>query len=86
MCGYELELGLIQKKPQKAILFAVHSFEELIDAFSQVGMTHGKPLAIIANTVKGKGISFMEGRAEWHNRVPNDEEMAIALTDLGLEP
>ena len=63
-----------------------HSFEELLDAFSLLGRTRGKPLSIIANTVKGKGISFMEGRAEWHNKMPDDEQMATALEELGLKP
>ena len=62
-----------------------HSFEELLDAFSSLGMTGGKPLAIIANTVKGKGISFMEGRPEWHNRMPDEEQMEVALGELGLK-
>ena len=62
-----------------------HSFDELITAFGHVGETQGKPLAIIANTVKGKGISFMEGRSEWHNRMPSEEQMAVARAELGLE-
>ena len=49
-----------------------------------MGKTGGKPLSIIANTVKGKGISFMEGRPEWHNRMPDDEQIGLALVELGL--
>ena len=83
-----LELGNLEHKWQsfgwEAVTVDGHSFKELMDAFSHVGMTHGKPLAIIANTVKGKGISYLEGRPEWHNRMPNDKEMAIALAELGL--
>ena len=62
-----------------------HSFEELLNAFSLMGKTNGKPLSIIANTVKGKGISFMEGRPEWHNRMPDDGQMKTALVELGLK-
>jgi transketolase len=61
-----------------------HSFEEIQDALDRVGATDGKPLAIVANTVKGKGISFMEGRSEWHNRMPSDELIATARNELGL--
>ena len=62
-----------------------HSFDELIPAFDLVGKTGGKPLVIIANTVKGKGISYMEGRSEWHNRMPSDKQIAQARTELGIE-
>jgi len=62
-----------------------HSFDELLSAFSLVGRTDGKPLAIIANTVKGKGISFMEGRSEWHNRMPSNSQILEARAELGME-
>ena len=62
-----------------------HSFDELMPAFDLVGKTDGKPLVIIANTVKGKGVSFMEGRSEWHNRMPSEEQITIARTELGME-
>ena len=61
-----------------------HSFDELSGALAEVGRTQGRPLVIIANTVKGKGISFMEGRPEWHNRMPNTEQLKQARTELGL--
>ncbi len=44
--------------------------------------THGKPCAIIANTVKGKGVSFMEDDNNWHYRIPNDEELVLAKQEL----
>jgi len=59
-----------------------HSYTALQSAFGQLGNTDGKPLAIIAQTVKGKGISFMENRSEWHNRMPDDEQEARARQDL----
>ncbi|HUU61363.1 MAG TPA: transketolase, partial [Acidimicrobiia bacterium] len=43
----------------------------------------GGPAAIIAHTVKGKGVSFMENNYLWHARVPNQEELAVALAELG---
>ncbi|MBD3703918.1 hypothetical protein IE990_00200 [Klebsiella pneumoniae] len=42
----------------------------------------GKPNVIIANTTKGAGISFIQGRPEWHHRVPKGEEIALALEEL----
>ena len=44
----------------------------------------GKPHVVVANTIKGKGISFMEGKPLWHMRMPNPEELEIALHDLGM--
>ncbi len=59
-----------------------HSYGEILPALGRLGRTGGKPLAIIANTVKGKGISFMENRSEWHNRMPNEAEQRQAWLDL----
>ena len=42
----------------------------------------GRPRVVIAHTIKGKGVSFMEDRAEWHHRVPTDEELSRALEEL----
>ncbi len=47
---------------------------------------HGKPKGIIAETVKGKGVSFMEGQVGWHGKAPNEEEMKAALRELGDDP
>ncbi|MCX4835537.1 transketolase [Streptomyces sp. NBC_01016] len=44
--------------------------------------TTGRPVAVIANTVKGKGVSFMEDRVEWHHKVPTDKQVALALREL----
>ncbi|MBF0187590.1 MAG: transketolase [Magnetococcales bacterium] len=63
-----------------------HSYPELLEAFSHIGRTHGKPLVIIANTVKGKGISFMELAHLWHNRMPNKAQMAQARAELERNP
>lgn len=59
-----------------------HSFEDLEAAFDEARRTKGKPTAIIAKTIKGKGVSFMENKAEWHGVAPNDEQFAIAMKDL----
>ncbi len=84
-----LELGDMEAKWQsfgwETVTVDGHSFDELMTAFGKMGKTNGKPLAIIANTVKGKGISFMEGQSEWHNRMPNEELMAQGRRDLGLD-
>lgn len=61
-----------------------HDVRALGEAFALAGRTGGKPLAIIADTVKGKGISFMEGRNEWHNRMPSEARIATARAELGL--
>ena len=59
-----------------------HDFKEIADAFAKARETKGMPTAIIAKTVKGKGVSFMENQAGWHGKAPNDEEFAIAIEDL----
>lgn len=61
-----------------------HSFEELKSAFENAKKLKGKPTLIIAYTVKGKGVSFMEGRLEWHGKAPTREEADKALEELGL--
>jgi transketolase len=58
-----------------------HDFAELTAALSQPAET-GKPTCVIANTVKGKGISFMEDIAKWHHGVPNESELRAALAEL----
>jgi len=59
-----------------------HSFEALKKAFDEFSNTKGKPTVIIANTVKGKGVSFMEGKNTWHGKAPNKEQLAQALAEL----
>lgn len=59
-----------------------HDFNQIADAFAKARQTKGMPTAIIAKTVKGKGVSFMENQAGWHGKAPNDEEFAIAIEDL----
>ena len=64
------------------ILVDGHNISNLIDAFETAKMTKGKPSIIIAKTIKGKGVSYMEGKTEWHGKAPNDEEYSIAIKEL----
>ena len=57
-------------------------FDEIAAAFKEARETKGMPTAIIAHTVKGKGVSYMENQAGWHGKAPNDEEYQIAMEDL----
>ena len=59
-----------------------HNFDELRAAFKEARETKGQPTAIIAKSVKGKGVSFMENNAGWHGKAPNDEEYEQAMKDL----
>ena len=59
-----------------------HDFDELRAAFQEARETKGMPTAIIAHSLKGKGVSFMEGNVDWHGKAPNDEEFAVAMADL----
>jgi len=61
-----------------------HDFDALIDVFNQLPFERGKPNLIIAQTIKGKGISFIENQVSWHHRVPNQIEFASALQELSL--
>ena len=59
-----------------------HSFEELDKAFANARQTKGMPTAILMQTVKGKGVSFMENQVGWHGKATNDEEYKIAMAEL----
>jgi transketolase len=59
-----------------------HDFDVLIPAMEEAKRTKGRPTCIIAHTIKGKGVSFMEGDYNWHAKVPNDDELAKALAEL----
>ncbi len=59
-----------------------HDFDQIRAAFEEAKTVKGRPTAIIAKTVKGKGVSFMENQASWHGTAPNDEQYAIAMADL----
>lgn len=59
-----------------------HNFDEIAAAFKEARETKHMPTVIIANTIKGKGISFMEDAAEWHGKAPKEEEFKVAMEDL----
>lgn len=59
-----------------------NDFDQLKAAFKEARETKGAPTAIIAHTLKGKGVSYMEGSVDWHGKAPNDEEYAVAVADL----
>ena len=60
-----------------------HDMEQILNALKEARQCKGCPTAIIAETVKGKGVSFMEGQAGWHGKAPNDEQTEQALAELG---
>ena len=62
-----------------------HDFEEIEAAFAEARATKGKPFAIVMKTTKGKGVSYMEDKAGWHGKAPNDEEYKIAMDELNAQ-
>lgn len=62
-----------------------HDYDAIEKAFAQAKATKGKPTMILAHTVKGKGVSFMENNAAWHGSAPNAQQCAEALAELGGE-
>ena len=59
-----------------------NGFDQIDAAFKEAKATKGMPTAIIAHTVKGKGVSFMENQVGWHGTAPNDEQYAVAMEEL----
>ncbi len=59
-----------------------HDFDQIRAVFHEARETKGMPTAIIAHSLKGKGVSYMEGSVDWHGKAPNDEEYAVAMADL----
>ena len=59
-----------------------NDFDQIRAAFKEARETKGMPTAIIAKTVKGKGVSFMENVCDWHGKAPNDEQYEVAMADL----
>jgi transketolase len=62
-----------------------HSTAALLDRFSRLPLEPGKPSCLIARTIKGKGVSFAENQPAWHHGVPNEEQLAAAAAELGVE-
>lgn len=61
-----------------------HNYEDIISAFTIARHTKGKPTLILANTIKGKGVSFMENVAAWHHGIINDEQYELAMKELSI--
>lgn len=59
-----------------------HNFEQIVNAIDEAKKTKGKPTMIIAETIKGKGVSFMENQAGWHGSAPNKEQRDTAIAEL----
>ena len=59
-----------------------HDIQAVLAAFEEAAQTKGKPTVIVAKTVKGKGVSFMENQCGWHGKAPNKEELAAALAEI----
>ena len=62
-----------------------HDIDEILKAFEVAKNVKGKPTCIIAKTIKGKGISYMENQAGWHGKAPNEEQYNLAMKELGIE-
>ena len=61
-----------------------NNMQQLCELFESLPLTADRPIVVIAHTIKGKGISFMEDQLLWHYKSPSDEQLAIALTELGV--
>lgn len=59
-----------------------HNMQEILDAFDVAKHVKGKPVCIIAKTIKGKGVSFMENQVGWHGKAPNEEQYRMAMDEL----
>ena len=59
-----------------------HDFDAIEAAFAEAKTVKGRPTAIIAKTVKGKGVSFMENQVDWHGKAPKTEEYEVAMAEL----
>ncbi len=62
-----------------------HNMEEVVSALEEAKTVKGKPTIIIAHTVKGKGVSFMENVAVWHGKAPSDEQAQQALEEISQQ-
>lgn len=63
-----------------------HDMAQILSTMEQTQRKRGRPIVIIAHTVKGKGVSFMEDDFKWHSRVPTEDELRTALLELGEDP
>ena len=68
------------------ISISAHDYDQIEAAFAAAKKTKGKPTVIIAKSIKGKGVSYMENAAEWHGAAPKEDLYRVGLADLGLTP
>lgn len=68
----------------KLIEFNGNDIKQIKHVFKEIKNLKGKPIVLIAKTIPGKNISFMEGKSEWHGKVPNDQETRQAISELGI--
>ena len=61
-----------------------NDMQQVVAAFSRIPSASGKPVAVVAHTVKGKGVSFMEDDNNWHYRIPTADEVGVACAELGV--
>jgi transketolase len=59
-----------------------NELKQVMTALDEIDNVKGKPVVILAHTIKGKGVSFMEGKAAWHGKAPNKEQLDAALAEL----
>jgi transketolase len=64
------------------IIIDAHNYDEIKDAIKKAKETKGKPTVVISNSIKGKGVSFMENQAQWHGAAPNRELYEQAISEL----
>ena len=85
-CSHVMEVAPVQDRWQafgwKTLVVDGHDVAAVIEALAAAKAHDGGPVMIIANTVKGKGVSFMEGQAGWHGKAPNAEQAEQALGEL----
>ncbi|HEX9920834.1 MAG TPA: transketolase, partial [Candidatus Methylomirabilis sp.] len=81
--GLEPLVGKWQQFGWHTIEIDGHDMAEVVRAIEEAQSTKGKPACIIAHTVKGKGVSYMECAVDWHGRAPTQEELDQALVELG---
>ncbi|TLM65357.1 MAG: transketolase, partial [Actinobacteria bacterium] len=85
-CCDVMHLGEIEEKFRafgwRVIVVNGHDVAALLHAFDDASRVQGAPACIVAKTVKGKGVSFMEGNADWHGKAPSAEQTAAALAEL----
>ncbi len=79
--GLEPLVDKLEAFGSKVIEVDGHNHNQLYDALTTKFL--GKPLVVVAHTIKGKGVSFMQNKVEWHYKNPNDQELSLALDELG---